>query len=93
MCEPDSDEFRSWEDFQDELSRLRVCFEGLEHILIGQYGLQPGKWQSNFELFLGLFDTAVDGVLDHMRMQQGVMQMYLEHIEMIEGRGQRQAQH
>ncbi len=92
MSDQDSDEFPSWEEFQDELTLLRAQFEGLEHILIGQYQLQPGNWQRNFRMFLGFFDSSVDHVLDHMRTQQGVMQMYLEHIETIEGAGHAQTQ-
>lgn len=84
MCEPDAEDSASWADFQAEFQTLRAFFTGLEHVLISQYGLQPGDWQRNFSLFLGCFDTAVREAVDHMQIQEGLCDTYLEHIESIE---------
>lgn len=84
MREPDAEDSVSWEDFQANFQNLRAFFTGLEHVLIGQYGVEPGDWQRNFSLFLGCFDTAVRESVDHMQLQEGLRDTYLEHIHSIE---------
>jgi len=84
MGEPDSENSASWQDFQTQFQNLRAFFTGLEHVLIAQYGVQPGDWQRNFSLFLDCFDTAAREAVDHMQAQEGLRDMYLEHIHSIE---------
>ena len=84
MGEFDPENSASWEDFQEKFQTLLACFSGLEHVLISQYGLKPGDWQRNFSLFLGCFDAAGGEAVDHMQTQEGLRDMYLEHIHSIE---------
>jgi len=84
MRESDLENSVSWEDFQERFQTLLTCFSGLEHVLISQYGLKPGDWQRNFSLFFVCFDTAVREAVDHMQTQEGLRDVYLEHIHSIE---------
>ena len=79
MREPKLGMSSSWQEFQEEFELLRALFDGLEHVLIGQYGVKPGEWQRNFSAFADFFEITVGDAVGHIRTQADILEIFQNH--------------